>query len=183
MKLTFLLFTLLPLSSYSQFFLPSLEPLVGLNYYRSTRPTEDSKIYAGVSYYFGMRGSCYIGNRIMLSTAAGMKAYPYSSDYFINASVKAFVYRDYQTGFSVFCELGGEISDWGGLTLPFYLGTNQYFAESVSFNFKVRIPTFFDVKFLETVGHIELGMEAGLQFDLNRKPKKITGTGNPFILL
>lgn len=184
MRFTFILFVFFPFSSSSQFVIPAVEPILGINYYKSTVSYEDSQDYAGISFYYGLRAHCLIGNRITLSTGAGIKQYPYDLDYFITTSIKTYVFRNYQTGFSVFCELGGEISDWGGLTLPFYLGTNQYMGESVSFNFRFRIPTFLDVKYLETVGHVELGMEAGLQFDITkRRTKKVTRSGNPFILI
>lgn len=175
---------LLPFASLGQFFLPTVEPMAGINYYNSIETHEYSEEYAGVSVYYGMRWGCFIGNRVLLSIGVGLKQYPYDLDYFMNSSIKGYVYRDYLTGFSVFCEIGGEVSEWGGLTLPFYLGTNQYITESVSFNFRVRLPTFLDVKYMETAGHVEIGMEAGIQFDLTGlKRKKITRIGNPFILM
>ena len=183
MKFIFISFILFPLSVQSQILLPAIEPVLGINYYKSANTYDDSYYYSGVAFYYGLRGQCFIGNRVAVAIGGGAKSYPYNGDFFMSASIKGYVYRDYQTGFSVFCELGGEASGWGGLSLPLIVGTNQYMGESISFNFRLRIPTILDVKRFDYSSQYEVGIEAGLQFDLTRKNKKITRYGNPFILL
>ncbi|MFT4603095.1 MAG: hypothetical protein ACI857_003282, partial [Arenicella sp.] len=55
----------------------------------------------------------------------------------------------------------------------------------ISFNFRVRVPTFLDVKYFYDVNHFKTGVEFGLQFDLikMKPPDPLTRNGNPFILL
>ena len=179
-----ILIGLIPIYANSQYIRPAIEPNIGVSYFRSIGSYYDPIEYKGVSLRTGLRAHCLIGNRIAVSAGIGLTSDYLYNGYFVTSSVRVYVFRNYQTDFSVFGELGGEISDWGGYTIPFYVGTSQYFAKSIAFNFRVRIPTLLDVKLLRSAGHIETGIEAGLQFDLSRsKPKKITGSGNPFILM
>jgi len=179
--LTYLLHTQL---IHAQYLRSAIEGLAGANYYKSTGLGYPEKDYQGVAFYYGGSAKLLIGNHLSLNVNAGVKLYPYySDDYFVGCSMQTFVYRDYQTGFSAFLQGGLELSDWGDITIPFYLGTTQYFAEQLCFNFRLRVPTFLDVVWLETAGHIESGIEVGLQYDFRfNRQKEITRSGNPFIL-
>jgi hypothetical protein len=183
LKYAILLFILIPYNSNCQFIVPTIEPILGVNYFKSLEKPYESPNYSGVGIYYGLKGGCAIGSRLSIGLGTGMKRYPFDIDFFINATIKAYFYRNYQTDFSVFCELGIENSYEGGPTVPLFLGTNQYMGENVSFNFRVRIPTFLEEHFFRYTHHIELGLEVGLQFDFPIKTKKkLTVFGNPFIL-
>ena len=182
MKLFLSIFTFLSINAVAQFFTPAAEFLIGSNYYKSTHHQNDQIEYEGVSLYYGLKGKLLIGNHFAVNAAGGIKYYPFDADYFISSTVQATIYRNYNTGFSVFCEAGAEVSDWGDLSLPLFAGVNQYVGDGFSFNFRLRIPTIIDVNYFNIAGHYEAGMEASLQFELSRNNKPITRSGNPFIL-
>ena len=173
----------------AQFIVPSIEPLVGLNYYRRINfpETNYANSYVqkrGIVAYYGIRGRCMFGNRLAISNSFGYRSVSFAEDYFLAASIQTYLHRNYKTGFSVFCETGIELQELGGVAMPFYIGTTQYFGETVCFNFRFRMPLFIDALRFESADLIETGLEMSLQFDLRRRrTPELTRFGNPFILI
>jgi len=183
MRFILLFFSFIPYISITQHIVAFAEPIVGTNYYKSIEKPWETKNYKGVGYYYGIKAGAFVLNRVALTASIGDRSYPFDDDYFFNTLVRTYFFRNHQTEFSVFTEIGFEVSDWGGPAIPFYIGTSQYFGDNVSFNFRMRLPTFLDRQFMAYSRQIEAGFEAGLQFDFPvRMNKKITKSGNPFLL-
>lgn len=176
-------FLVFGLTTFSQFFRASIEPYVGFNYYHSVSSNYEWEAYQGVESNLGIKIYTHLGNRFSVAGAVGLLDNPTDGDYFGNITAKCSFLRNQLTGFSCFAEAGIEISDYQ-TSLPFYLGTSQNFGNGISFNFRVRIPTFIDVQYFYDVTHFTAGVEFGLQFAIPkfRKPKPLTVFGNPFIL-
>jgi hypothetical protein len=173
------------MNGYSQFFRASFEPYLGLNYYHSVRSNYEFEPFHGVQTNLGLKVYTHFGNLFDLTAAFGFTNNPSDGEKFANVTAKYTFLRNYQTGFSCFAEAGLEISDYGEAGIPLYFGTSQKLAERVTFNFRVRIPTFLDVKYFYDVNQFKTGVEFGLQFAFPkfRKPEPLTVFGNPFILM
>lgn len=171
-------------NSIGQFFKASLEPFIGLNYYHSVRSSLENPPYQGVESLLAVKLYGHIGNRILFSAGAGTVGDPSDGEMFLSVTGKFIVWKNYETGFSCFAETGIETLEFDDTFMPFYIGTNQNFGNGVSFNFRLRIPTFLDVVYFYDVNHFKVGVECGLQFVIPkfRKPKPLTVFGNPFIL-
>jgi hypothetical protein len=169
----------------AQFFRASIEPFAGMNYYHSVRKVYEFEPYGGVEAQYGLKAYAHFGNNLSLTGGFGGIGSLSDGELFGNVTAKFSFLKNYQTGFSVFTEAGLEITDNDGPYIPFYLGTSQYFGNGISFNFRVRVPTFLDVKYFYDVNHFKTGVEFGLQFDLikMKPPDPLTRNGNPFILL
>jgi len=169
----------------AQWFRASLEPYVGLHYYKSIRKVYEFEPYQGLEGRYGIKAYAHFGNRLSLTAGLGAMNGFGSGELFGQATLRCFVLKNYDTGFSFFAETGLEFGDWGDNGIPFYLGTQQRLGSGLSFNFRVRLPTFLDVKYFYDINHFKAGIELGLEFDLikMRPPDPLTRNGNPFILM
>ncbi len=169
----------------AQWFRASVEPHVGLHYYKSIRKVYEFDPYHGLEGRYGLKAYAHFGNHLSLSAGMGGMNGVGNGDLFAQATLRCFFFKNYQTGFSAFVESGLEFTDWGDDGIPFYLGTQQKLGNGIYLNFRMRLPTFMDVKYFYDLNHFKTGVELGLQFDLikMRPPDPLTRNGNPFILM
>ncbi|MEO9531623.1 MAG: hypothetical protein ABJG68_12660 [Crocinitomicaceae bacterium] len=161
----------------------SSEPYIAMNYVRSVKKYEPSA-YSGLEILMGLKVFTSFGNRFAISAGIGHFDSPAKGEYLGSLTARYIYFKNYKTGFYCFVEAGLEKSDYDHVGIPFYLGTKQNFGKNVSFNFRLRIPTLTDIKYIDRSVHYKVGLEAGLEFQVPsfRKPKPLTVFGNPFIL-
>lgn len=170
--------------SKAQLLKPSIETYLGANYYHGLKDYSPLIYPKGFTLLMGAEVYCHVGNYFAISIGAGVRNSPYDNNYFVNGTLRGNLINNYDTGFSFYIETGLEVCSIGDSYIPLFLGTSQKIGQNATFNFKTRLPVFFDINCLRIADHAEFGIELGFQFDLirMRPPKRKPYTGNPFIL-
>ena len=85
---------------------------------------------------------------------------------------------------SVFSSVGIELEAWYGIRVPLNIGVENALTENISWTFRSRLPSIFDVRLTELYEYTEIGLEIGLKVDVlnDTRSKPFGKYGNPFIL-
>jgi hypothetical protein len=175
--------------TYGQFLKPQLECYYGAYYYKRNKNLSPIK-RQGITTMASVRLHLNITKNFSIISGIGVdRIYVFYSNN--NSEVFTSFHLGFKTGklknspnTSVFSSVGIELEAWYGIRVPLNIGIENALTENISWTFRSRLPSIFDVRLAELYEYTEIGLEIGLKVDVlnDTRSKPFGKCGNPFIL-